>query len=175
MSGHPCLHSPSSYFIQFLLFVLFAMTLPTPFQAVRCLYIPQCLSVSQSVRCADQKKKKSGGQFSCVAVQLVQATCVCCTCVRTAFQRLVVIFYATCLYIAIVGVFCCHCFCWDVCYHSTMVLVFQCLNFFIVFLTPNMLQKIHREKRSSQQGSCAAICPVTSVTSVNSLTSVTSV
>jgi hypothetical protein len=34
----------------------------------------------------------AGGQFICVAVQLVQAKCVCCTCVRTAFYHVAVIF-----------------------------------------------------------------------------------
>ena len=34
----------------------------------------------------------AGGQFICVVVQLVQAKCVCCTCVRTAFYHVAVIF-----------------------------------------------------------------------------------
>ena len=34
----------------------------------------------------------AGGQFIGIAVQLVQAKCVCCTCVRTAFYRVAVIF-----------------------------------------------------------------------------------
>ena len=38
------------------------------------------------------KCTEAGGQFICVAVQLVQAKCVCCTCVRTAFYRVAVIF-----------------------------------------------------------------------------------
>ena len=77
-------------------------------QCAACLCIPQCLCV-----CADYKKvvevaltnlrpgwrqvlqykcTVTGRQFICVAVQLVQAKCVCCTCVRTSFYRVAVIF-----------------------------------------------------------------------------------
>ena len=75
------------------------------------IYRNVCLSVCLSV-CADYTKvvevalttlrpgwrqvllykcTAAHGQFICVAVQLVQAKCVCCTCVRTAFYRVAVI------------------------------------------------------------------------------------
>jgi hypothetical protein len=38
------------------------------------------------------KSTAAGGQFICLTVQQVQAKCVCCTCVRTAFYRVAVIF-----------------------------------------------------------------------------------
>jgi hypothetical protein len=39
------------------------------------------------------KCRVAGRQFICVAVQLVQAKCVCCICVRSAFYRVAVIFF----------------------------------------------------------------------------------
>jgi hypothetical protein len=76
------------------------------------IYRNVCLSVCLSV-CTDYKKvgevvlttlrpgwrqvlkykcTVAGGQFICVVVQLVQAKCVCCTCVHTAFYHVAVIF-----------------------------------------------------------------------------------
>jgi hypothetical protein len=93
-------------------------------QCAACLYIPQCLCVritKKLERLCWQHWGQGGArfystnvQFICVIVKLVQAKCVCCTCVRSAFYRVAVIFLSYLeffsrnlpLYVIFVGAFC---------------------------------------------------------------------